>query len=111
MMRLAPLMLLPLLAACATQPSQDACPGDFTLTNQSSRPVEQLYAGSDRDLLDPSVLPPGQTARLRAQQPLNTRLRLVFDDGRAVELGPVNLCSLPRVVVGPGGIQANPGGR
>jgi len=43
-----------------------------------------------------------------AVNPVATQLRVVFADGRAVELGPVNLCALPRVVINPAGLSANP---
>ena len=67
--------LLPplLLAACAGPGPERGCAGAFTLSNQSGREIEQLYAGSEQ-----------------------------------VELGPVNLCALPRVVINPAGVSANP---
>ncbi|RVT96793.1 hypothetical protein EOD42_10325 [Rhodovarius crocodyli] len=111
MMRLLPFALLPLLAACATQPRQDACTGEFTVTNQMPRPIEQLYAGGDRDLLDPNVLAPGQTVRLVAPTPRMASLRFVFDDGQAAALNSVDLCVRPRVVVAQSGIVASPAGR
>lgn len=103
MKRSLPLLLL--LGACAG-PGGIGCQGDFTLTNQASRPVEQLYAGGPQDLLEPGMLPPGQTRAFRSPNPSAARLRVVFDDGRAAELGPVNLCDLPRVTVTSGGIGA-----
>ncbi|MCS6891335.1 MAG: hypothetical protein RMK64_00105 [Rhodovarius sp.] len=99
------LLLLPLLAACAG-PGGAGCPGDITLVNQGQRPIEQFYAGGPQDLLDPDLLPPGQSRPFRATNPAAARLRVVFDDGRAAELGPVNLCELPRITVTARGIVA-----
>ncbi len=103
------LLALPLAACGLPGPIGEAfCPGDFALNNQSGRAVEQLYAGGGRDLLEPDVLAPGQSRRFQAAAPGAARLRVVFDDGRATEIGPLDLCRLPRVTVTQGGIQAEP---
>lgn len=93
------LWLLPLLAACAAPGPERGCAGAFTLVNQSGREIEQLYAGSERDLLEPGTMPSGARRGFAAAAPQAARLRVVFTDGRAAELGPVNLCELPMVVV------------
>jgi hypothetical protein len=102
------LLLLPLAACLPGGPTMRGadCAGEFTFANQSRQVVEQLYAGSPRDLLEPGVLAPGQQRAFRAVNPGAARLRVVFDDGRAIELGPVNLCELPRVSMTPGGLRA-----
>lgn len=99
---------LPLLAACATPGPERACAGAFTLTNQGGREIEQLYAGGQEDLLEPYSMPSGGQRSFYAANPGAARLRVVFTDGRAAELGPVNLCGLPRVVINSAGISANP---
>jgi hypothetical protein len=104
------LWLLPplLLAACAGPGQERSCAGAFTLSNQSGREVEQLYAGSQQDLLEPGTMPSGGQRSFFAVNPVATQLRVVFADGRAVELGPVNLCALPHVVINAAGLSANP---
>jgi hypothetical protein len=104
-MRAAALAALLALAACGT-PADPFCAGEFTLDNQSGRVVEQLYAGSDRDLLEPDVLRTGQSRRFQAQGASAARLRVVFDDGRAAEIAQANLCRISRVTVNAGGISA-----
>ena len=89
------LWLLPLLAGCAAPGPERACAGAFTLSNQSGRVIEQLYAGGTQDLLDPGTMPSGTQRNFFAANPGATRLRAVFDDGRAVELGPLDICGLP----------------
>ncbi len=101
------LPLLSLLAACAAPGPERACAGAFTLVNQGGREIEQLYAGGAQDLLDPGTLPGGTQRSFYASNPGAARLRVVFTDGRAVELGPVDLCALPMVVVSATGIQAS----
>jgi hypothetical protein len=102
------LWLLPLLlAACAGPAANGGCAGGFTLSNQSGREIEQLYAGGAQDLLDPGTLPLGAQRSFFAAGAQAARLRVVFTDGRAAELGPVDLCALPVVVVSQGGIRAS----
>jgi len=102
------LWLLPLLAGCAApRGPAPVCPGTFTLVNQSGRAIEQLYAGSARDLLEPGIMAPGLRRSFQATGPNAALLRVVFVDGRAAELGPVNLCILPLVVVSQAGMQAS----
>lgn len=102
------LWLLPvLLAGCAAPGPERACAGAFTLANQSGREIEQLYAGGEQDLLEPGTMASGLRRSFYATSPRSARLRVVFIDGRAAELGPVNLCALPMVVVSATGMRAS----
>ncbi len=96
-----------LLAGCAAPGPERGCAGAFTVINQSGREIEQLYAGSARDLLEPGTMASGARRNFLATGPNAARLRVVFTDGRAAELGPVDLCALPMVVVTSGGMQAS----
>ncbi len=101
------LWLLPLLAACAAPGPERACAGAFTLTNQSGREIEQFYAGTEQDLLAPGTMPNGTQRNFVAATPGTTRLRAVFTDGRAIELGPLDICGLPMIVISAAGIRAS----
>jgi hypothetical protein len=110
------LAALLLLGACAA-PGPDAvprgCDGRITLTNIAPQGVEQFYAsragaadwGPDR--LDAAGVPPGAT-RGFALTPGRNSLRIVFGNGRAAEIGNVDICGTPRVTVSEGGIAAQP---
>ena len=95
------------LAACAAPGPERACAGAFTLSNQSGRDIEQFYAGGTQDLMAPSTMASGTQRSFIAANPGATRLRAVFTAGRAVELGPLNICDLPLVAISAAGIRAS----
>jgi hypothetical protein len=104
------LWLLSVLTACAgTAQREVSCAGDFSLSNQSGREIEQLYAGEGRDLLEPGTMRSGTLRAFRLEHPAPTTLRVVFTDGTASGIGPVDLCRLPSLTVTAGGMQASSG--
>jgi hypothetical protein len=103
------LWLVPVLSACAgTAQREVSCAADFSLSNQSGREIEQLFAGGGRDLLEPGTMLSGTLRAFRLERSSPTTLRVVFTDGTASGIGPVDLCRLPSLTVTAGGIQASP---
>jgi hypothetical protein len=107
------LLLLPLLAACATPPSDGmvGCDGRIQLRNAAPVAVEQLYVSTagpsdwGRDLLAPGLLAPGATQTVTARPGLNA-VRLVFVNGHAAEMAGLDVCANPVLTVQRDGFQA-----
>ena len=80
----------------------------FTLANQHSRTVFQVFvgaAGSDEwgeDLLGSETLATGGSSRITFHGACEVRLRIVFDNDAAEERPGVDVCQHDTVTVGPG---------
>ena len=79
-----------------------------SVNKQSGRVIEHLFTGAERDLLEPDTIPIGTVRGFRADQPTRTTLRVVFTDGRASVIGPIDLCGLPSLTMTANGIQSGP---
>ncbi|MBS7813532.1 hypothetical protein [Roseococcus pinisoli] len=109
------LLLLPLLlAACVAPPpgSLGGCDGRIQLRNASPVAVEQLYVSAagpadwGRDQLSPGTLSSGAARDVVARPGLNA-VRVVFVNGRAVEMAGLDVCATPVLTVQPNGLQAS----
>ncbi len=107
-------LLAPLfLAACVAPPpgATGNCDGRMQLRNSAPVAVEQLYvspagpADWGRDRLAPDTLPSG-AARGFAVRPGLNAVRVVFANGRAVEMAGMDVCASPVLTVLPNGLQA-----
>ncbi len=80
----------------------------FTLSNQHSRTVFQVFvgaAGSDEwgeDLLGADTLTAGGTAQITFRGACEVKLRIVFDNDAAEERPGIDVCERQTVTVGPG---------
>ena len=79
-----------------------------SVNNPRGRVIEQLFAGAERGLLEPDTIPIGSVRGFRADQPMRATLRVVFTDGRASVIGPIDLCGLPSLTMTANGIQSGP---
>jgi hypothetical protein len=106
------LFALPLLAVAGAAPAHAQCDTRFDFFNRSSRTVMEFYFDSSRnpnwtrDELGTGVLPRGQGRRFQAAHTGNYDFRVVFDNGRAVELRQINICTTSRVTVTDSGLRA-----
>ncbi len=113
MRRLASLALLTLLAGCGGQ--RAACgPSQAVVENASSLAVEQLYLapaagpGWGPDLLGKApALPAAGRMPLALGGPGPWRLRLVWVNGRAIELGGIDGCTARRITIRDGTVTAD----
>lgn len=93
------LLTLPLLAAAPLATAQAQCDTRFDFHNRSGRTVMELYFDRTanpnwtRDELGTGVLPAGQSRRFTTAHPGLYDFRVVFDNGRAVELRRIDICS------------------
>lgn len=93
-----------LLAACAVQTGRPAC-GEQRLeaSNTAALPVEQLYYGAPgawgEDLLGAAGLEPGAARPVVLPGVPGLALRVVWADGRAVELPGLDPCRNVRIVM------------
>jgi hypothetical protein len=105
-------LALPLLAATGLAPAHAQCDTRFDFFNRSSRTVMEFYFDSSRnpnwtrDELGSGVLAPGQGRRFQTAYTGMYDFRVVFDNGRAVELRQVDICSTARVTVTDQGLRA-----
>lgn len=101
------LALLPLLAGCG---SGGGCTA--RLANASSQPIEQFYLapmgapGWGPDQLAPATLAPGASLPVRFTGEGRFGLRVVWTDGRAIEMHDLAACRISRVTVSDGAMQA-----
>ena len=114
-MRLAIIALLPLtlLVACAGGGVAGRCgTREARLANASATPLEQAYATREGEVasgdnqLGQADLAPGATGALRFPGTGRYRLRVVWADGRAVELPDLDGCAVRRVTVTEDGMRA-----
>jgi hypothetical protein len=101
------LALLPLLAGCG---GGGGCTA--RLANASSQPIEQFYLapmgapGWGPDQLAPATLAPGASLPVRFTGEGRFGLRVVWADGRAIEMHDLAACRIARVTVRDGAMQA-----
>ncbi len=97
--------LATMLAACAGSGAGGCGPRPLAVANLSAVAVEQLYFGSGApegwgaDLLGQAGLPSGTNAAVTVPERGAAAVRVVWRDGRAVELGGINACRIGRVTV------------
>jgi hypothetical protein len=90
-----------------------ACDTSFTVVNNSSVTVAQLYFSSTArndwgvDQLGTSVLPPGRFVNYRAANPGGYDFRVRWTNGRVAELRNVNICAASRITVTNAGLFAS----
>lgn len=106
MRRLSLLVLLATLAGCAGGQRAACGPAEAVVENASSLAVEQLYlapaagAGWGPDLLGETPgLPAAGRMPLAIGGPGPWRLRLVWVNGRAIELGGIDGCRTRRIIL------------
>jgi len=108
MRHLPALALVALLAACAAPSGggeRSCAPRPATLTNASSRTVEQVYLGNGApsgwgaDLLQGQELPSGASMNLTLPGAGPHAARIVWTDGRAAELPGIAGCTTSRITV------------
>ena len=106
MRRLSLLVLLATLAGCSGGQRAACGPAEAVVENASSLAVEQLYlapaagAGWGPDLLDQTPgLPAAGRMPLAIGGPGPWRLRLVWVNGRAIELGGINGCRTRHIIL------------
>lgn len=106
------LFALPLLAASALTPAHAQCDTRFDFHNRSSRTVMEFYFDSSRnpnwtrDELGSGVMRPGEARRFQTAYTGLYDFRVVFDNGRAVELRQIDICTTSRVTVTDQGLRA-----
>lgn len=106
------LLALPLLAAMGAVPAYAQCDTRFEFHNRSSNTVMEFYFDASgnpnwtRDELGDGVLPAGQGRQFRAAYTGNYDFRAVLDNGRAVELRQVNICTTSVVTLTDNGLTA-----
>ncbi|MFL1461680.1 hypothetical protein ACI6QG_05725 [Roseococcus sp. DSY-14] len=104
------LLALPLLAIAGAAQAQ--CDTRFDFLNRTSRTVNEIYFDSSsnpnwtRDELGRDVLPSGQARRFRAAYTGNYDFRVVLDNGRAMELRQINICTTSRIIATDNGLRA-----
>ena len=82
------------------------------LANASSQPIEQFYLapmgapGWGPDQLAPATLAPGASLPVRFTGAGRFGLRVVWTDGRAIEMHDIEACRISRVTVSDGAMQA-----
>ncbi|MBP0462553.1 hypothetical protein J5Y09_01395 [Roseomonas sp. PWR1] len=103
---------VPQPVAVAQPPVAVGCDTRFTVVNNSSLTVMQLFfshsslANWGADQLGQNVLPPGRAWNYRAANAGNYDFRVVWQNGRAAELRRVNICAASRIVVTNSGLYA-----
>ena len=103
---------VPQPVAVAPMPSAQVCDTRFTVVNNSSLTVYQLFfshaslANWGADQLGANVLPPGRYTNYRAANAGLYDFRIVWQNGRAAELRQVNICRASRIVVTNSGLYA-----
>jgi hypothetical protein len=103
---------LPLLAAIGATPAYAQCDTRFDFHNRSSRTVMEFYFDSSRnpnwtrDELGTGVLPPGQSRRFQTAYTGLYDFRVVWDNGRAVELRQIDICTTSSITVTDQGLRA-----
>jgi hypothetical protein len=96
---------VPQPVAIAPQPMRPACDTRFTVVNNSSLTVMQLFfSHASRndwgvDQLGQNVLPPGRAWNFTAANAGAYDFRVVYANGRAAELRRVDICRASRIVV------------
>ena len=101
-----------LSAACAVQTGRPACgPRRLEVANLAARPVEQLYYGAPgawgEDLLLGVEVAPGAARPVVLPGIAGLTLRVVWADGRAIELNGLDPCRNTRVVMAENSIRAD----
>ncbi|MBL6456244.1 hypothetical protein JMJ55_12995 [Belnapia sp. T6] len=105
------------LAACAAPPPAPLaearrCDGRIRVVNASPLTVEQLYVshaaqgGWGVDRLGQGVLRPGAATELPAPEAGAQDARVVWADGRAMELRRTDLCAAGTLRIGQSGLSA-----
>jgi len=114
--RVLPLLGLIPLAACAPQVvlvQQQRCDTSFTVVNNSSYTVQELYFSPNSvrnwgpDQLGQNVLPPGRSTAYRAASEGGYDFRVVWNNGNSAELPNVDVCVASTITVTNGGLRAN----
>jgi hypothetical protein len=81
---------------------------EVTLTNGSSRPIQQVYVSASEadqwgdDRLGQSSLSVGDSRAIGYRGPCAADLRVVFDNGAAEERRALDLCAMPALIIEPG---------
>jgi hypothetical protein len=101
-----------LAAACSVQTGRPTCgPRRLEVANLAARAVEQLYYGGPgawgEDLLLGVEMAPGSARPVVLPGVSGLTLRVVWADGRAVELDGLDPCRNARIVVAENGIRAD----
>lgn len=101
-----------LLSACVVQTGRPACgPRRLDVANLAARPVEQLYYGAPgawgEDLLLGVELAQGAARPVVVPGVPGLTLRIVWADGRAIELSGLDPCRNARVVIAESSIRAD----
>lgn len=113
MQRRLALALLAGLAGCGGPDRTPTCgPAEALVENASALAVEQFYlaragaAGWGANLLGQGQLPSGATMPIRFAGTGSYSLRMVWVDGRAVEMPAVDGCTVRRIMVLDDGLRA-----
>jgi hypothetical protein len=94
-------------------PVRPACDTSFTVVNNSSATVRELYfshsslSGWGNDQLGRNMLPPGRALSYRAANTGNYDFRVVWTNGRTAQLMRVNVCAASRITVTNSGLYAS----